>query len=87
MALVILVALLVPPALAYLGVIGLGVMFVADVAILLAVAWRFDRGRAVGARDPILDPNRADFSSSFTNPVPPLPTEAFEPPKDRPGRL
>ncbi len=87
MALLILVALLVPPLLAYLGIIGLGVMFIADVVILLVFAWRFDRGRAVGARDPFLDANRPDFSSSFTNEVPPLPTEAIEPPEDRPGAL
>ena len=85
--LLILIALLIPPALAYLGVIGLGVMFLADIAIVLVAAWRFDRGRVVGARDPFLDANRADFSSSFTNPVPPLPTEAIETPKDRPGTL
>ena len=53
-------------------------MFVADVAILLIAAWRFDRGRKVGARTPYLDENRPDFSSSFTNEFPPLPTEAIE---------
>ena len=87
MALLILVVLLVPPLLAYLGVIGLGVMFVADVAILLTAAWLFDRGRKVGARAPYLDENRPDFSSSFTNEFPPLPTEAIETPRDRPGAL
>jgi len=87
MAFVILAALLVPPALAYIGFISLTVMFIADVGILLVAAWRFDRGRALGARDPFLDANRADYSTSFTNPVPPLPAEAIEPPKDRPGRI
>ena len=87
MALLIIGALLIPPLLAYAGVISLFVMFVADMAILLLAAWRFDRGRALGARDPFLDANRPDHSTSFTNPVPPLPTEAIEQPKDRPGRI
>ena len=86
-ALLLLVALLVPPLLAYLGVIGLIAMFAADVAILLVAAWAFDRLRGVGSRDPFLDVNRPDFSTSFTNMIPPLPTEAFEDPEDRPGAL
>jgi len=86
-ALLIIVALLIPPLLAYIGVIGIFVMFVVDVAILLVAAWGFDRGRALGARDPFLDANRPDYASPLTAEVPPLPTEAFEDPKDRPGAL
>jgi hypothetical protein len=85
--LLILVALLIPPLLAYLGFISLVIMFVADIAILLVAAWGLDRGRAVGARDPFLDANRPDYSSPFTVMIPPLPTEAFEDPEDRPGAL
>lgn len=87
MALGILLALLVPPVLAYAGFIGGFVVVIAEIGILLVVAWLFDRGRRVGARDPFLDANRPDYSTSFTNMVPPLPTEAIEQPKDRPGRI
>ena len=87
MALLIIGALLIPPALAYLGVISLVVMFLAEIGILLVAAWGIDRNRAVGARDPFLDANRPDFPTSFTNEVPPLPTEAIERPEDRPGRI
>ena len=87
MALLIIGALLIPPALAYLGVISLFVMFLAEIGILFVAAWGIDRNRAVGARDPFLDANRPDFSTSFTDSVPPPPTEAIEQPKDRPGRI
>ena len=83
--LLILVGLLIPPLLAYLGFISLVLMFIADIAILLVAAWGIDRGRSVGARDPFLDTNRPDYSSPFTAMIPPLPTEAFEDPEDRPG--
>ena len=53
MALLILAALLVPPALAFLGVIPLALVVVAEIAILFAAAWWFDRGRALGARGPV----------------------------------
>jgi hypothetical protein len=87
MALLILVALLVPPALAYLHVIALPVMFVADVAIIFAAAWWFDRGRAIDARDPFLDANRPDFPAQFSADARQMPTEAIEEPRDKPGRL
>jgi hypothetical protein len=87
MALLILVALLIPPALAFLGVIALPVVVVADIGILFAAAWWFDRGRALGARDPFLDANRPDFPVQFTANARQLPTEAFEDPKDRPGAV
>ncbi len=87
MALLILAALLVAPALAFLGVIPLPLVVVADIAILFAAAWWFDRGRALGARDPFLDENRPDLASPMANMDPPRPTEAIERPKDRPGAL
>ena len=87
MALAIIGALLIPPVLAYVGVINLFVMFLAEIGVLFVAAWGIDRNRAVGARDPFLDANRPDQATSFTNPVPPLPTGAFERPEDRPGRI
>ena len=87
MALLIVGALLIPPALAYVGAISLFVMFLADIGILLVAAWGIDRHRAVGARDPFLDANRPDQATSFANEVPPIPAEAFERPEDRPGRI
>jgi hypothetical protein len=87
MALVIIGALLIPPVLAYVGIISLFVMFVAEIGIMLAAAWGIDRHRAVGARDPYLDANRPDISMSLANMNPPRPAEAIERPEDRPGRL
>ena len=87
MALLILAALVVAPALAFLGVIPLALVVVAEIAILFAAAWWFDRGRALGARDPFLDANRPDFASPVANWDPPRPTEAIEQPKDKPGAL
>ena len=87
MALAIIGALLIPPVLAYVGVISLFVMFVAEIGVLLVAAWGIDRNRAVGARDPFLDANRPDISMSSTNMDPPRPAEAIERPEDRPGRV
>jgi hypothetical protein len=87
MALVIIGALLIPPVLAYVGVISLFVMFLAEIGILFVAAWGIDRNRAVGARDPFLDANRPDISMSLTNQDPPRPAEAIERPEDRPGRI
>jgi len=87
MALLILAALFVAPALALLGVIPLTHVVVAEIAILFAAAWWFDRGRALGARDPFLDENRPDFATSFANYDPPRPTEAIEQPRDKPGAI
>jgi hypothetical protein len=87
MALLILAALFVAPTLAFFGVIPLLLVVVAEVAILLAAAWWFDRGRALGARDPFLDENRPDLAASFANYDPPRPTEAIELPKDKPGAI
>lgn len=87
MALLILAALLVPPALAFLGVIPAPLVVVAEIAILFAAAWWFDRGRAVDARDPSLDANRPDLASPIATMVPPPSREAIELPKDRPGAI
>jgi hypothetical protein len=85
MTLLILVALAVPLALGYVGIIGWQLILAAEIGILLFVGWRFDRGRKVGARDPFVDENRPDFAAPFTATVPPLPTEAIEDPHGRPG--
>ena len=80
--LVILGALAIPLVLGYLGILGWQLIVGAEIGILLFVAWRFDRGRALGARDPFVDQNRADFPTPFTAMIPPLPKEAFEDPED-----
>jgi hypothetical protein len=85
MTLLILVALAVPLALGYVGIIGWQLILAAEIGILLFVGWRFDRGRTVGARDPFVDENRPDFAAPFTATIPPLPTEAIEDPHGRPG--
>lgn len=87
MALLILVALFVAPALAFLGVIPLALVVVAEIAILFAAAWWFDHGRALGARDPFLDENRPDFAAPMATMDPPRPTEAIELPRDKPGAI
>ena len=87
MALLILASLFVAPALAYLGVIPAPLVVVVEIAILFAAAWWFDRGRALGARDPFLDANRPDLASPVANWDPPRPTEAIEQPRDKPGAL
>ena len=85
MSLVILVALAIPLALGYVGMLGWPLIVGAEIGILLFAGWRFDRARGVGARDPFIDQNRADFSAPFTATIPPLPKEAIEDPEDKPG--
>jgi hypothetical protein len=87
MALLILAALFVAPALAFLGLIPLPLVVVAEIGVLFAAGWWLDRGRALGARDPFLDEHRPDFPMPMTAMDPPRPTEAIELPKDRPGAL
>jgi hypothetical protein len=87
LALLIIGALLLPPALAYVGAINLFVMFLAEIGVLFVAAWGIDRNRAIGARDPFLDANRPDISMSLTNMDPPRPAEAIDRPEDRPGRI
>jgi hypothetical protein len=82
-ALLILGALLVPPALAYFGVIGGLVALVAEFVIVFVAAWGIDRGRRLGARDPFLDAAHPDFPVPTAAPIRPNPTEAFESPSDR----
>lgn len=67
--------------------IPLVLVVVAEIAILFAAAWWFDRGRALGARDPFLDENRPDLASPVATWDPPRPTEAIELPKDKPGAI
>jgi hypothetical protein len=83
MALLILGALLVPPALAYLGVIGGFVALAAEFVIVFVAAWGIDRGRRLGARDPFLDAAHPDLPVPMGAPIRPNPTEAFESPSDR----
>jgi hypothetical protein len=87
MALLILAALFVPPALAFLGLVPLPVLVLAEIGVLLAAGWWFDHGRSIGARDPFLDGNRPEFPIQFGAEVRPQPTEVIEKPKDRPGAL
>ncbi len=83
MAILILVALLVPPALAYVGVIGGLPAALADIAILFVAAWGVDRGRKPGARNPFLDQNRSDFPTSGDGQINQAPAEAFQSPSAR----
>jgi hypothetical protein len=88
MAFLILPALWVVPALAFLlGLIPLPALVVVEIGALLGSAWWLDRGRAIGARAPFLDENRPEFPVPFGAAVRPQPTEAIEQPKDRPGAL
>ncbi len=83
MAILILVALLMPPALAYVGVIGWLPAALADIVILFVAAWGIDRGRTPGARNPFLDHNRSDFPTSGHGQINRAPAEAFQSPADR----
>jgi hypothetical protein len=85
MVLLIFAALAVPLALGYLGVLPGMLVLVAEIAILLAVAWQFDRGRGAGSRAPFLDANRADLASPMADHTMYPPREAIERPTDRPG--
>ena len=52
MALLILIGLLIPPALAYIGLIGWVPAVVAEFVILFAAAWNFDRQPPSGRSRP-----------------------------------
>jgi hypothetical protein len=84
-AIIIVAAFLVAPGLAFAGVLSWLVAFLVDIGVLFIAAWWFDRGRAIGARFPVPDPNRADFSGPMAVQVRPVSTEAIERPSDRPG--
>jgi hypothetical protein len=82
-ALLILAGMIGVAALAYIGVIGGFVALIGEIAIVLGAAWLFDRGRRLGARDPYLDANRADYPVNAGASIRPVPTEALEGPTDR----
>lgn len=83
MAVLIVLALLVPPVLWYLDVLSIPLAIAADVGILLIAGWGIDRNRRPGARDPYLDGNRPDFAAPFSDSPTFIPTEAVESPRDR----
>ena len=90
MAIRILVALLIPPALGYLGIIGWQLTLIAELSIILLAAWNFDRSRRPGAPGPVWDAARPDFPVQMGG-NDPIPTEAVESPANRsnpvrPGR-
>jgi hypothetical protein len=81
-AALIVLAIVAVAALAYLGVIGGYVALLGVVAIILIAAWQFDRGRRLGARDPFVDANRADFPANAGSSIRQVPTEAVSTPSD-----
>jgi hypothetical protein len=85
MALLILVGLLIPPILGYIGVIGWQLALVAELVILFAAAWSFDRGRRPGAPGPKWDAAAPDFPAPMfpTEGVHEIPTQAVEDPENR----
>ena len=90
MALLILGALLVPPPLAYLGVLGWQLAVIAEFVTLCAAAWNFDRSRRPGAPGPVWDTAHPDFAAPMDGHRE-IPTQAVEDPEHRsrparPGR-
>jgi hypothetical protein len=83
MALLILTALFVPLVLGSLGWLPWGIVVIAEFAILFLAAMGIDRNRSLGARDPFLDANRAEFPISMTDTEPQVPVEAVQSPSDR----
>jgi hypothetical protein len=82
-ALLILAGMIGVALLAYVGVIGGFVALIGEIAIVLAAAWLFDRGRRIGARDPYLDANRADVPANGGATIRQVPTEAVQSPSER----
>jgi hypothetical protein len=84
----ILAALVVPPALAYVGILGWQLALLAEFAILAVAAWNFDRGRRPGAPGPVWDSARPAFVPPTIGGVRGIPSEAVETPADqtRPAR-
>jgi hypothetical protein len=82
-ALLIVAAMVAVAGLAFFGVIGGFVALIGEIAILFVAAWLFDRGRRLGARDPYLDANRADFPANAGSSIRQVPTEAVQSPSDR----
>jgi hypothetical protein len=83
MAVLILVALLIPPFLAGLGVIAWQLALFAEIAILLGAAWNFDRARRPGAPGPVWDSSKPEFPPPMIAGVRGIPTEAVEAPPDQ----
>ena len=86
MVLLILVALLIPPFLGYIGVIGWQIALVAELVILFAAAWRFDRARRPGAPGPNWDASAPDFAAPILGDqmgIHEIPTQAVEDPENR----
>ena len=87
MVLLILVGLLIPPALAYFGLIGGLPALVAEFVILFAAAWNFDRNRRPGAPGPKWDASAPDFAAPMGGGEPmgvhQIPTQAVEDPENR----
>jgi len=82
-AVLILGAMVGVAALAYLGVVGGFVALIGEIAIVFVAAWLFDRGRRLGARDPYLDANRADYPVNAGSSIRQVPPEAVQGPSDR----
>ena len=85
MALLILIGLLIPPVLAYIGLIGWVPAVVAEFVILFAAAWNFDRQRRPGAPGPKWDAAAPDFAAPMAGDQGEhvIPTQAVEDPEDR----
>ena len=86
MPLLILVGLLIPAVLAYLGVIGWLPAVVAEFVILFAAAWNFDRQRRPGAPGPKWDASAPDLAAPIGGDamgVHEIPTQAVEDPEHR----
>jgi hypothetical protein len=82
MALLILLALLIPPVLGYIGLIGWLPALVAEFVILFTAAWNFDRGRRPGAPGPVWDSAAPDFAAPMDGHRE-IPTQAVEDPEHR----
>jgi hypothetical protein len=86
MAVLILIGLLVPPVLAYIGLIGWVPAVVAEFVILFGAAWNFDRQRRPGAPGPKWDAAAPDFAAPLMGDqfgVHEIPTQAVEDPENR----
>ena len=85
MALLILVGLLIPAFLAYIGLIGWVPAVVAEFVILFAAAWNFDRQRRPGAPGPKWDAAAPDFAAPMFGEQGEhvIPTQAVEDPEHR----
>lgn len=85
MVLLILVSLLIPPVLGYIGLIGWQLALLAEFVILFAAAWNFDRKRRPGAPGPKWDAAAPDFAAPMFGEQGEhvIPTQAVEDPENR----